>query len=440
MQIIKKAIFIVLMILIAASGPLRAQSDPQAGEKEQQAFKLAKDFVFSKNWQAAVEKWRAFCESFPQSQWGAEPYYWLAYSLNQAAGEAGDVDKQTAMRDQAMTKVEMLLERFKESSWSEDARMLRIELAEKLAKAGKTQYKEYITQSAEAENGSDINVKLVALDALLQMDEDKALPILKKIIRESKDKNIRAKAVFVLSQHDDPSVAPLLGEVARKDADPFVREQAIFWLGQHGDGLGILLGLYSASLDRKLKEKVIFAFSQNENKASFDKLVEIAKTDPDPEMRVKAIFWIGQSDNAKAPEALMEMFRANSDPDLKKKIIFSLGQLEDGRSGELLRQIASGDSDERLRGEAVFWIGQRGGEANANLLKGLYDDGKTSYAVKEKILFALSQNDSPAALKHLMAVARAEKNTELKKKAIFWIGQSDSEEAAKFLQQLIDQD
>jgi len=73
------------------------------------------------------------------------------------------------------------------------------------------------------------------------------------------------------------------------------------------------------------------------------------------------------------------------------------------------------------------------------MLKALYD-GNASFAVKEKILFSLGQSDSPAALKHLLAIARGEKNPELRKKAIFWIGQSDSEEAAKFLQQLIDLD
>jgi HEAT repeat protein len=440
MQIIKKAFFVLLMILLAFSGSLWAQTGQASGDKVAQLFQSAKDTVYNKNWQAAAEQWRSFCEQFPQSKWAAEPYYWLAYSLNQAASEIGDVERQSAMREQAMAKVEMLLVRFRDSNWAEDARMLRIELAESLVKAGKAEYKKYITHSAEAENGSGINVKLVALDALLQMDEEKALPILKKIIRESKDKNIRAKAVFVLSQHDDPSIAPLLGEIARKDEDLFVREQAIFWLGQHGDGLGILLGLYSDSLDRKLKEKILFAFSQSESEASLNKLVEIAKTDPDTEMREKAIFWIGQSDDQKAPAALLEMYRANASIELKKKIIFSLGQLESDISLSFLKEIATGNSEDRLKEEAVFWIGQHGGEANANMLKDLYDNGNASFGFKEKILFSLSQNDSPAALKHLLAIARSEKNPELRKKAIFWIGQFDSEEAAKFLQQLIDQD
>ncbi len=298
----KKAIFCFLLLLLTAIGPLAAQSDPQSKAKADQLFQAGKEAIHKKDWSAAVDKWKNLNTLFPQSPWGAEPYYWLAYSLNQAARESGDMEKQTAMREEAMLKVEMLLKRFKDSSWASDARMLRIELAESLSNAGKTQYKKYITGSAETGNGSDMDVKLVALDALMQMNEEKALPILKKIIRESKDKNIRAKAVFVLSQHDDPSVPPLLGEIARKDEDPYVREQAVFWLGQQGGEAGMrsLIDLYAGGQDRKLKEKILFALSQNESEASFRKLLDVAKSDPDLELREKAIFWIGQADGQQA--------------------------------------------------------------------------------------------------------------------------------------------
>ncbi|MBN2345541.1 MAG: HEAT repeat domain-containing protein [Candidatus Aminicenantes bacterium] len=439
MQIVKRAIFVVLMILLAANAALLAQEKPQGEDKAARLFQSAKDAVFSKNWRRASDLWRGFCEQFPQSQWEAEPYYWLAFSLNQAAREAGDFAKQTAMREQAMAKIEMLLERFKGSTWATDARMLRIELAEGLVKAGKAKYKKFITAGAQAENGSGFDVKLAALDALLQMDEEKALPILKKIIREHKDKNIRAKALFVLSQHDDPSVAPLLGEIARKDADPYVREQAIFWLGQCGEGLGVLIELYSESLEKKLKEKILFGFSQNDDRRSFDKLLQIAKSDPDPELREKALFWIGQSDDPQAPAALMEMFKANSDFELKKKIIFSLGQLDSDKGAAFLKEIAIGKYEDRLREEAVFWIGQRGGDESADMLMSFYK-GDANVSFKEKTLFSLSQNDSAAALKHLLAIARSEKNPELRKKAIFWLGQSDSAEAANYLQQLIEKE
>jgi HEAT repeat protein len=350
MKNLKKIVWLVLLALLLA-GNLMSVPGPAAGSDPiESLFVLGKNAVHDKQWQDAVTHWGKFVSQHARDPRGAEAYYWLAYSLNQAAGEATNPEKQSTLREQAMENVGRLLERHAKSSWATDARMLRIELAESLVKAGKVQYKKYITRGAEAGNGSDINVKLVALDALLQMDEEKALPILKKIIRESKDKNIRAKAVFVLSQHDDPSVAPLLNEVARKDEDPYVREQAVFWLGQQeGDvGLRNLIALYAEGKDKKLKEKILFAISQSQSEASFAKLLDIAKTDPDLELRAKALFWIGQSDDEKAPAALMEMYRANSDNDLKKKIVFSLGQLPDDRGTAFLKEIATGNSPENL--------------------------------------------------------------------------------------------
>ncbi len=350
MKNLKKFVFFLLLTLLLTLAPLAAQSGPAADAKTQKMFQAGKDAVHNKDWKAAVDQWTNFNVTFPQSQWGGEPYYWLAYSLNQAARESGDAARQTAMREQAMVKTEMLLNRFGESNWAADARMLRIELAEALVRAGKTQYKKYITRGAEAENGSDFNIKLVALDALLQMNEEKALPILKKIIKENKDKNIRAKAIFVLSQHNDPSVPLLLGEIARKDEDLHVREQAIFWLGQNDGGLRILIDLYASLQERTLREKVLFAFSQSSDEAAFRKLLEIAKTDPDLGLREKAVFWIGQSSDSQAPAALVEMYKANSDLELKKKIIFSLGQLDNDKGTAFLKEIAGGNSDDRLKG------------------------------------------------------------------------------------------
>ena len=309
MKSLKKLVFYFLVILLMANGPLVAQTGQPAGGKAEQLFQAGKDAIHKKDWSAAVEQWKNFSTLFPQSQWGAEPYYWLAYSLNQAAKESDDFEKQTAMREQAMLKLEMLLKRFSDSSWASDARMLRIEVAEYLSKAGMTQYKKYITDGAESGNGSDMDVKLVALDALMQMDEEKALPILKKIIRENKDKNIRAKAVYVISQHDDPQVSSLLLEIARQEPDSYVREQAVFWLGQREDehSLKALADLYAESKDSKFKEKIIFAISQHDSEESFDKLWAIAKNDSDSQLREKALFWMGQSGNNRAVDALLDI-------------------------------------------------------------------------------------------------------------------------------------
>jgi hypothetical protein len=67
-----------------------------------------------------------------------------------------------------------------------------------------------------------------------------------------------------------------------------------------------LVELYDGCKDTKIKIKLIFAFSQMGDMA-FDKLVQVAKKDPDAEARKQAIFWLGQSKNPKAQTVLEEI-------------------------------------------------------------------------------------------------------------------------------------
>ena len=48
-------------------------------------------------------------------------------------------------------------------------------------------------------------------------------------------------------------------------------------------------------------------YSQREEPAAVDKLLEISRGDPDPELRKKALFWLGQSGDPRAAKALQDI-------------------------------------------------------------------------------------------------------------------------------------
>ena len=50
-----------------------------------------------------------------------------------------------------------------------------------------------------------------------------------------------------------------------------------------------------------------FVYSQRDEPAAVDKLLEISKRDPDPELRKKALFWLGQSDDPRPAKALQDI-------------------------------------------------------------------------------------------------------------------------------------
>jgi hypothetical protein len=91
--------------------------------------------------------------------------------------------------------------------------------------------------------------------------------------------------------------------------------------------------------------------------------------------------------------------------------------------------------DTENRKQAIFWAGQNGIDI-AQMVQ-LYDQVRPNEELQEHILFALSQRREDAALDKLFAVAKSDRNTELRKKAVFWIGQKNDPRARAFLLELI---
>ena len=80
-------------------------------------------------------------------------------------------------------------------------------------------------------------------------------------------------------------------------------------------------------------------------------------------------------------------------------------------------------SDE-LREKAIFWIGQGDDPDRVDYLKGIYGQLK-SEALKDKVLFSISQVEDRASQQWLLSVAGDQaESIELRKKALFWAGQS----------------
>jgi hypothetical protein len=74
-----------------------------------------------------------------------------------------------------------------------------------------------------------------------------------------------------------------------------MRKKALFWAGQGGGNIEMLTSMYDRMREDELKEHMIFVFSQRRERAAVDKLMQIARNDPDRDMRRKAMFWLGQS-------------------------------------------------------------------------------------------------------------------------------------------------
>jgi len=288
----------------------------------------------------------------------------------------------------------------------------------------------------------DDDERVVALNALLQMDSDRAMPILKKVLerRDTCSYVLRRKAVFLVSQKGGEEAADILMQTAKNDPDQETREQAVFWLGQvHSErAVPLLEDLLKNSKDKETKDKALFALSQQSSPKASQILRDFAERETEnEELREQAIFWLGQKhseDNATYLKGLYGRVKAEA---LKDKIIFSLSQQRGFGNAEWIMQIALDPKESiEMRKQALFWAGQNGG-ASTEAFASLYDK-MTDSEIKEQLIFVLSQRGRDGkALEKLMDIAKNDKDKELRSKAVFWLGQSRDPRAAKFLEDLI---
>lgn len=131
---------------------------------------------------------------------------------------------------------------------------------------------------------------------------------LRNLFGRLKEDDLRQKVIFSISQMGGPENGRWLLGVARDRSQPMeTRKQALFWAGQSGVPLADLAALYNSADDRAMREQLVFVYSQREEPAAVDKLLEIARRDPDPEMRKKALFWLGQSEDPRAAKGLQDI-------------------------------------------------------------------------------------------------------------------------------------
>jgi HEAT repeat protein len=283
---------------------------------------------------------------------------------------------------------------------------------------------------------------VAALNALQQMDAERAAPILRKVLsrRDSASVCLRRKAVFLMAQQQPEGAEEALLQAARGDPDADVREQAVFWLSQVGSerSVAALDSILRTTTDPNLQEKALFALSQQGSPRATQALRAYAQRSDVPEdARERAIFWLGQTGAPDNAAFLEQLYGQLQGEDLKKRVLFSISQMDTHEGGRWLVQVARNERETpELRKQALFWAEQC--SVPTSEFAGLY--GATQdRAMREQLIFVLSQRgDKPAADK-LFAIAKSDPDRELRKKALFWLGQMDDPRVADVLQQILEQ-
>jgi outer membrane protein assembly factor BamD (BamD/ComL family) len=401
-------------------------------------YRSARSALTDGNYDRAAELFRSIRQRYPKSTYTPDAYYWEAFSLykSEEYGKAREILKEQ-------------ITKYPKAATAQDAKSLLARLNGIIVKTtGNPEIGVEVSKTAKASVGQgcpngddDDDMRVAALNAVLNMNADQALPLLKRII-EKKDAcsaGLRRKAVFLISQKRNAETEDILLSVARNDPDKEVRSQAVFWLSQVNTekATSMLEDILRTSNDSEVRDKAIFALSQQNNARAQKALRDYASNQNAPqELREKAVFWIGQRRGDENAEFLKDLYAKERSQELKDKIIFSLSQ-QKGNESWLMAQAMNENESMEVRKKALFWAGQSRNTSLAELT-GLYDK-ITNRELKDQLIFVYSQRREPAAVDKMMDIAKNEKDRELRKKALFWLGQSKDPRVADFLMQLINQ-
>lgn len=417
-----------LMYMADLPAPSWAPQDPADS-----LYREARRALSDANYQRAAELFERLRVRYPRSTYVADAYYWQAFALNR-----------NDRLQQALSLLDEQGKRFPNANTRRDAQALATRIRGELARRGDASEAERLTNVAtQGCPEEEDDVRIAAINGLMQMDAERAMPILKKVLARGGacSAELRRKAVFVVSQQRSEEAADILLNAAQNDPDGEVRQQAVFWLGQVRDdrAVDMLSQILTKSNDQELKEKALFALSQHRSPRAAGLLREYAQgANVSSSLREKAIFWIGQRPSQENADFLKNLYGRLEEQELKEKVIFSLSQQRGMGNDKWLMDIALNDGEDiELRKKALFWAGQNR-EVSLDQLVSLYDRMKDR-EMREQMIFVYSQRRETPAVDKLMSIAKSDPDRELRKKAVFWLSQSRDPRAAQFLLEIIEQ-
>lgn len=419
------------------------------------------------DYREAAELYRAASRRYPSSMRQSEALYYEAFALYRA----GDLQR-------ARSALDALRERFPQQAARGDANTLRARICGELAREGDSDCAEEVTRVSASASVSPVpprapvspssprspvsppfggssrrtggacpdgdndedDTRIAALNALLQMDGDRAIPILRSVLarRDECSERLRRKAVFLVAQKQSAESANILLAAARNDPDAEVREQAVFWLSQVKDARAVdmLVDIVNSAGEDALRERALFALSQHSSATAGAALRTFAENERQPtHLRERAIFSLGQLRGEAQTQYLRGLYKKLDSRDLREKVLFALMQRRGSGNEAFILDIAK-DSREpmELRKKAIFYAGQMGiSVADVAAMYSSLDDRE----LREQVIFSLSQRRESTAVDKLMDIAKSDTDRELRNKAIFWLGQSRDPRATAFLAELV---
>lgn len=385
----------------APTPPMPPKEITFRGMNDDRLYSAGQRALDNREWQQAIEPFSQVVSRNGSRVDGA--LFWKAYAL----GKLG-------RRDEAAATIAELRKSYAASRWLDDAKALELEL------------KQASGQNVSPEAESDEELKLMAINGLMQSDPERAIPLLEGLLKGSASPKVKRNTLFVLAQSNSPKAQALVQQIARGGANPDLQLKAVSYMNERRspNNPQILSEIYASTNDVAVKRAILQSYAGMRDK---DRLLQAAKTEKTPELREAAIGYLaGNSGN---PE-LWQLYQTETTPEGKRQL---LRYMYSNGSADRLLEVVRNEKDPKVRADAMRALASQKTGVTADTMVSLYNAEQDSQ-IKQGILDGLySQRNAKA----LVDIARAEKDTKLKLRIVERLSNMKSKEAIDYLEELL---
>jgi HEAT repeat protein len=379
----------------------KRDSEQEERDRQQELNERGREALDEDHYERAAEAFDELAKrNGPQTD---AALYWKAYAENRQG-----------KRDAALATLAELKHRFPQSRWQKDASALEIEVRQSTG------------QAQHPDSQSDEDLKLLALQGMMNCCPEKALPLLEKKLSSAESPKFKSKALFVIAQSGSPEAKQILGRIASGQSNPELQHKAVEYLGIFGgaDSHKILADVYAKSNDESLKRAILRSYMISGDK---EDLFNAAKSEKSESVRGEAIRQLGLVNGV---DELQQLYQREPSTEVKRDILqaFFLA----GDSNRLV-QAATTEKDPELRRTAVRNLGLINSPNSSQALKTIYAKD-TDESVRREVLNAYFIQNNAAGL---VGIARSEKNPELKREAVSKLSLMNNKEATDYLMEIL---
>jgi hypothetical protein len=319
MTSIHKILLAASALLLFAATPVVHAADPLSDDPA--AYIAGTKAMNDRRWQDAV---RSFDQVINAKQAKTDAaLYWKAYSLNKLGNQS-----------LALATCTQLHSQYASSTWNKDCEALGIDAGafagpvppvppvaplpplskvmiyrtDAYSKADRDYARADRDMARGESHDPDADIKMLALNSLLNQDPARAIPLLRGILSGNQPANIKRHAIFVLAQSKSPEAQAILNDAVLGKLDPTLQREAIQSMGIYKGKAGneTLVEVYNKTSDPKIKQAVISAFFISQDAP---RMVELAKNEKNLELKRNIVSQLAVMHDKAATDYMIELLK-----------------------------------------------------------------------------------------------------------------------------------